>query len=220
MFQLAVLKDTIPVHPNAFGVPPEQALLKELNKKYANRVVFDVGLAICVFDLTRVGDGVVHFGDGCLWYKATFRLVVFRPFASEVILAKVKSSSEDGIRLSIGFFDDMIIPPSYLPSPSAFDPNEQLYFWNPNSDSSHLSHFSTHRSQNATTSRQANTCFHDDEPGPPMAVEGIAVTNPNKRPPYTLVCSIAEQGLGLLAWWDSGGQDEEEQGDDAMQEDV
>jgi DNA-directed RNA polymerase subunit E'/Rpb7 len=27
-----------------------------------------------------------------------FRLVVFRPFASEVILAKVKSSDEEGIR--------------------------------------------------------------------------------------------------------------------------
>lgn len=27
-----------------------------------------------------------------------FRMVVFRPFASEVILAKVKSSDEDGIR--------------------------------------------------------------------------------------------------------------------------
>lgn len=30
--------------------------------------------------------------------KVTFRLVVFRPFTSEVILAKVKSSDEDGIR--------------------------------------------------------------------------------------------------------------------------
>jgi len=28
----------------------------------------------------------------------TFRMVVFRPFVSEVILAKVKSSDEDGIR--------------------------------------------------------------------------------------------------------------------------
>lgn len=27
-----------------------------------------------------------------------FRLVVFRPFASEVLLARVKSSDEDGIR--------------------------------------------------------------------------------------------------------------------------
>ena len=30
--------------------------------------------------------------------EVTFRLVVFRPFTSEVILAKVKSSDDDGIR--------------------------------------------------------------------------------------------------------------------------
>lgn len=30
--------------------------------------------------------------------EVVFRMVVFRPFASEVILAKVKSSDEDGIR--------------------------------------------------------------------------------------------------------------------------
>ena len=78
-----------------------------------------------------------------------FRLVVFRPFASEVILAKVKSSDEDGIRctafillfflvwlhrltakmcsvelmqflaVSVGFFDDIYVPLIYLPEPSA-----------------------------------------------------------------------------------------------------
>jgi hypothetical protein len=31
----------------------------------------------------------------------TFRMVVFRPFVSEVILAKVKSSDEDGIRRTL-----------------------------------------------------------------------------------------------------------------------
>lgn len=71
-----------------------------------------------VFDLSEVGEGKVRYGDGCLWYKGAFandlvlvryaqlsivisvvlRLVVFRPFASEVILAKVKSSDEEGIR--------------------------------------------------------------------------------------------------------------------------
>jgi len=66
-----------------------------------------------------------------------FRLVVFRPFSSEVIVAKVKSSDEDGIRrkrpriafgltelivfilVSVGFFDDMYIPVQYLPQPTA-----------------------------------------------------------------------------------------------------
>ena len=81
-----------------------------------------------MFDLVEVGEGKVRYGDGCLWYKrlcfpipslispfifwvplladpvlfvpfaVTFRMVVFRPFVSEVLLAKVKSSDEDGIR--------------------------------------------------------------------------------------------------------------------------
>lgn len=40
-----------------------------MNKKYANRIVFDVGLAICVFDFLKIGEGAVHYGDGCFWYK-------------------------------------------------------------------------------------------------------------------------------------------------------
>jgi len=75
-----------------------------------------------VFDLVEVGEGKVRYGDGCLWYKrapcvplglfwrfswadaglfspiVTFRMAVFRPFVSEVVLAKVKSSDEDGVR--------------------------------------------------------------------------------------------------------------------------
>jgi DNA-directed RNA polymerase subunit E'/Rpb7 len=68
-----------------------------------------------------------------------FRLVVFRPFTSEVIVAKVKSSDENGVRreifkypliyakssnmptfsVTVGFFDDMYIPTAFLPQPSA-----------------------------------------------------------------------------------------------------
>ena len=111
-------KDTVAVQPSSFGIPPEQAIIAELNKKYANRVLHDVGLCICVFDLSQAGEGKVRYGDGCLWHVGTlrvnhtptcdmfshplyvvvFRLVVFRPFAGEVILAKVKSSDENGIR--------------------------------------------------------------------------------------------------------------------------
>ena len=63
------LQDTIAIKPNAFGIDPEDALEAEVNNKYANRVVFDVGLAICVFDFVKIGEGVVHYGDGCYWHK-------------------------------------------------------------------------------------------------------------------------------------------------------
>ena len=82
-------------------------------------MLHDVGLCVAVFDISQAGEGKVRYGDGCLWYKGmcwtstftlnashlaldtslvVFRLVVFRPFSSEVILAKVKSSDEEGIR--------------------------------------------------------------------------------------------------------------------------
>src|SRR5882757_6605020 len=74
------------------------------------------------------------------FFLVVFRLVVFRPFTSEVVMAKVKSSDEDGIRrvllfqlfcmsikvltrpffpVTVGFFDDIYIPTAYLPQPSA-----------------------------------------------------------------------------------------------------
>lgn len=76
MFQLSSIKDTIPVHPSDFGLPAQEALTAELNKKYANKVLHNVGLGVCVFDIVEVGDGNVRYGDGFLWYK---RLCIFMP---------------------------------------------------------------------------------------------------------------------------------------------
>jgi Rpb7p/Rpc25p/MJ0397 family SHS2 domain-containing protein len=70
-----VQQDKIPIHPSQFGLPPEQALINELNKKYANRVLHDVGLCICVFDLAEVGEGKVRYGDGFLWYTGKFKVL-------------------------------------------------------------------------------------------------------------------------------------------------
>jgi DNA-directed RNA polymerase subunit E'/Rpb7 len=77
----------------------------------------------------------LHFWKANCSVVVVFRLVVFRPFISEVVVAKVKSSDEDGIRrtfpfldskhlltrrpVTMGFFDDIYIPTAYLPQPSA-----------------------------------------------------------------------------------------------------
>ncbi|KII86057.1 hypothetical protein PLICRDRAFT_165713 [Plicaturopsis crispa FD-325 SS-3] len=216
MFVLSILKDTVAVHPSSFGVPPAQALISALNKKYANRVLHDVGLCVCVFDLSEAGEGKVRYGDGFLWYKVVFRLVVFRPFASEVILAKVKSSDEDGIRLTISFFDDMYIPKAYLPQPSAFDPSERAHFWlaeppetpTPLLDTPTSARMYIDAGELVRVRVEADE-FVDDEPGPPDARVTEVRT---KRAPYSVVCSIAEQGLGPVAWWKAAEPVEEEDG--------
>jgi len=197
------------IHPSNFGVPPDEALISEINKKYANRVLHDVGLCICVFDLSEAGEGKVRYGDGFLWYKVVFRLVVFRPFTSEVVIAKVKSSDEEGIRLTVGFFDDIYIPTAYLPQPSAFDPNERCHFWIPDSpltsrsellDTPVAERMYIERDEVVRVRVECDE-FYDDEPGPPKVAEGVQVKREPKRAPYTVCCSIAEQGLGPVAWW-------------------
>ena len=75
--------------------------------------------------------------------------------------------------------------------------------------------------------------FYDDEPGPPKLTEGVQVKRESKRAPYTVCvstitfvfcliyyywlfffpsmkCSIAEQGLGPVVWWNGATLVEEE----------
>lgn len=44
-----------------------------------------------------------------------FRMIVFRPFKGEVMLAKIRSSTPSGINLRTDFFDDIFIPYEELP---------------------------------------------------------------------------------------------------------
>ncbi|KAG8685057.1 DNA-directed RNA polymerase III subunit rpc25 [Ceratobasidium sp. 394] len=225
MFVTATLKDNVAVAPSQFSAPAQVAITNELNKKYANRVLLDVGLCICVFDLIWVGEGLVKYGDGCYWYKVTFRMVVFRPSRSEVIIGKIKSSTEDGIRVTLGFFDDIYIPRDYLPVPSAFDLNEQAFFWLP------PNHWPTDEPPSAThlldtdittrlyldrseivRIRVERDEFYDNEPGPKKAESGLEERiddDTDRKAPYTITASVHGDGLGALAWWENTEQEEQ-----------
>lgn len=62
-------QDTVAIQPAMLGMSPVDAIEYEINKKYANRVLHDVGLCICLFDILDASEGKVRFGDGCLWHK-------------------------------------------------------------------------------------------------------------------------------------------------------
>jgi len=210
MYQLSAIKDTVALHPTSFHLPAEKALTNELNSKYADRVIPDVGLGVCVFDILEAGEGKVRYGDGCFWHKVTFRLVVFRPFVSEIIVAKVLDCTEDYVTVSTGFFDDIIIPTSQLPYPHAFDPNEKTHFWLANVegevtetemlDSDINDRLYIDRGETVRIRVEYDE-FHDDEPGPPKAVDGVYSKAKAKRAPYEITASMAGAGIGLTAWW-------------------
>lgn len=50
-------------------MPADEALVNQLNAKYADKVIPDVGLGVCVFDLIEASEGKIRYGDGCYWHK-------------------------------------------------------------------------------------------------------------------------------------------------------
>lgn len=127
MFVLAELEDTVKIVPNDFKKDNLNAVTDVLNEKYANKVVQEVGHCICVHDILNVTEGFILYLDGCSYVRGiscairiitctqrfflvTFRLVVFRPFVGEILVGKIKSSSPAGVVVTLGFFDDILIP--------------------------------------------------------------------------------------------------------------
>jgi DNA-directed RNA polymerase III subunit RPC8 len=103
-----------------------------MDKKYPNRVIMDMGLVICRYgDALQVGDGVCAAGDGGAHHEVIVRLVVFRPFVEEVCLGTILKSSEEGIQISMGFFDDVFIPAYWMLRPSHYDKDTGLWVWTP-----------------------------------------------------------------------------------------
>ena len=68
------------------------------------------------------GDPYVYPSEGSAHQLVKFRLVVFRPSPSEILIGKVLSCSIEGLLVSMDFFDNIIIPSNLLQSPSIFDP--------------------------------------------------------------------------------------------------
>ncbi|KAI9275988.1 RNA polymerase Rpb7 [Sporodiniella umbellata] len=110
MFVLTEIEDTVKIVPNDFKKDNLDAVADVLNEKYANRVVQEVGHCICVHDILEASEGVILYLDGCSYVKVIFRLVVFRPFVGEILVGKIKSCSPAGVVVTLGFFDDILIP--------------------------------------------------------------------------------------------------------------
>ncbi len=134
MFVIATIADTIRIPPAMFSQSTRTCAHQEIDKKYPNRVLMDVGLVICRYgDVTKIGDGVCVPGDGAAHHEVVFRLVIFRPFVEEVCVGQIVESNEDGIKVSLGeFFSDIFIPAHWMLKPSTYDETSGLWVWIPN----------------------------------------------------------------------------------------
>ncbi|CAH7675878.1 RNA polymerase III subunit Rpc25-domain-containing protein [Phakopsora pachyrhizi] len=238
MFVLSHLKDTIKVLPRDFGNDRAKTLIAEVNRKYSNKVLPEVGLCIALFDLLYASEGKILHGDGCLYHNVEFTLAVFRPFMGESLVGTVKSSSPVGIRVSLKFFDDIHIPARSMQYPSAYDPSLNEFFWaseysDPEAAASMptdlLSYPEDQRlyvqvGQSIRFRIEAEHFFDvgpkeapkavnaapDDAIKPITPEEQLRKERENALSPYTLIASCNGPGLGILAWWKSNDAEEQQ----------
>ena len=80
MFQLAVIEDKIKNIPESFLRPLSEVLQEQIEIKYSNKVIVDVGLCVCFYDFLEFGDPYVYPSEGSAIQQVKFRLIVFKPY--------------------------------------------------------------------------------------------------------------------------------------------
>ncbi|XP_074596010.1 RNA polymerase III subunit H [Brevipalpus obovatus] len=208
MFTLVELNDTVQIPSNMFNIPIDQAIAEQLNRRIANRVIIDVGLGICLFDILSIQESFIYHGDSETHTKVHFRFLIFRPFIGEVLTGKLRSCSLEGLHISLGFFDDILVPSHWFPEPCRFDEREQVWIWEYQSDGEKSNLFMD--VGETVRFKVKEEVFTDTSPGGPTSTsldthaqstsEGLPVDN-QRRTPYLIKGSIEESGLGLVSWW-------------------
>lgn len=102
---------------------------RQLSPPEMVQVLPGVGLCICVYDIKSIGDAIIIPGDGNAYTEGAlrgmgtlskhvrkvlsavaFELLVFRPAEDSVLTGTIKACNEQGIQVSLVFFDDIFIP--------------------------------------------------------------------------------------------------------------
>ncbi|KAK3740692.1 hypothetical protein QZH41_019070 [Actinostola sp. cb2023] len=209
MFILTEMKDTVRIKPWLFSLDLQEAIENKLNKKLANKVVYDVGLCIALHDILSIGDSYIVPGDGSSHTPVSYRFVVFRPFIDEILKGRIRSCNREGVQVSMEFFDDIFIPFEYLQQPSKFEEEEQLWVWQYQTEDGTHDMFMDINEE--IRFRVVDESFVDLTPTGPEVhnKEQLGVDEQEiKKSPYSITVSynngsISEPGLGLLSWWAS-----------------
>lgn len=203
MFVLADLEDTVKTLPSSFKHKLNDVIADELNRKLANKVLLNVGLCIALHDITKIEESYAFPRDGASHTTARFRFVVFRPFMEEILIGKIRSCSIDGVYVTLGFFEDIVIPPHKLQHPSRFDQMEQAWVWEYKTEDGET-HDLFMDAGEIIRFRVVSESFTDALPSAPYTPGEVAEKpETNNISPYVLHGSIDEPGLGLLTWWEN-----------------
>ncbi|OVA01419.1 RNA polymerase Rpb7 [Macleaya cordata] len=186
MFFLSLIEHTLRLPPHLLSLPLLEAIRGELETLFLNKVIPNLGLCISVYDIKSINGGFIFAGDGSSTYTVVFRLIMFRPFVGEIVSGKVEASDASGLRLSLGFFKDILVPVHLLPNPSKFGEDGR---WTWEFQDVEL----TIEKDDEIRFRIQSIIY------PPIPVE--QEENAKAFTPMLITASIDYDGLGPVSWW-------------------
>lgn len=191
MFYLSRIEHSLRLPPHLLSLHLQDAVMGELEKLFLDKVINNLGLCVSVYDIQSIKDHFILPNDGHPTLTVVFTLIMFRPFVGEIITAKVIESTADGLRLSLGFFDDIYIPSHRLPTPSHkkdnLKKNSVMWYWKPSDDefSIELKDQIRFQVESVNYPKIPTEQPENSKPFAPMEVKG----------------SIDFDGLGPVHWW-------------------
>ena len=108
MFYLTEVEDHIRVEPKHFGLPTAEAIEKQLNESYVDKITKEIGYVISIISVDEVADGIIIPGDGAPYYKSRFKLLAWRPELHELVYGTITEITNFGAFMQIGPMQGMI----------------------------------------------------------------------------------------------------------------
>ncbi|KAL6639231.1 hypothetical protein ACP70R_022961 [Stipagrostis hirtigluma subsp. patula] len=211
MFVLSQIEHVLPLPPHLMSRPLLDAIKAELERLFLDKVIANLGLCISIYDIRSIEGGFIHPGEGCSTYKelrfpssssgqVSFRLLMFKPFAGEVLVGKISGYDDKGLQVSLDFFTDICIPKHLMQYGTDRGPDGRWMLKTDDNDELYLDLDDEIRFL-VSSIKYPPIPVEQKEDDPPFA-------------PMQIVGSIKGDGLGLLAWWAA----DEEEGEEAAEQ--
>lgn len=195
MFILSEISDLIRIPPSALNVPIQHSISDELNKKYANKIIANLGLVITIWDILDIKDGLLKPGDGGSYVEVRFRSIVWKPFRGEILTGWVTECTAKGIKVRMEFFDEIWIPKDFLFENCKYSELEQAWIYLLDENELFID------VNEKIRFRVEEENFYNVKP----KLEDEQTEEEKKAttlPPYTITASCQDYGMGCVSWWD------------------
>ena len=137
MFEIILCEDKIPIpyhhlitnsQTTEINVKP-QILLDIITQKYNDRVFPKFGLLIDLYDIVKAYECKSIPDIPVAYARVCFRYIVFNPPIGSVWEGSIINCNEEGIQLTLSFFNEIWIPFPNLPSGSEFSSTDNVWVY-------------------------------------------------------------------------------------------